>query len=49
MAKNEKLVKCPNYSVCGTMVGESKAGQEHRFGMWDAEKQRMVYVTCNGG
>lgn len=48
MAEKDPLVKCPNYNVCQSMVKQSKAGQEHKFGVYDREQEKMVYITCPG-
>lgn len=48
MGKNE-LRQCPNYPVCQTMVLASKRGEEHKYGVYDADKDEIVYKTCSGG
>jgi hypothetical protein len=47
--KNGPLEQCPNYRVCQTYVAANKRGQEHRYGVYDREKDEIVYKTCNGG
>jgi hypothetical protein len=49
VAEKDPLVRCPNFGVCQTMVRQSKAGQEHQFGIWDPVNEKMIYVKCSGG
>lgn len=43
------LMQCPNYNTCQTMVRASNRGNPHKYGVYDAAKDDIVYKDCNGG
>lgn len=50
MSKGQnRLMQCPNYAVCGTMVLASKRGEEHNYEVWNPTTERMERRHCNGG
>lgn len=49
-SKNKgNLQQCPNYGTCQTYVEASKRGLPHKYGVYDPEKDKIVYKDCNGG
>lgn len=49
MPKQEPLMQCPNFKVCGTMVRASKRGEAHKYGVYDDKLNKIVYKDCSGG
>lgn len=43
------LMQCPNYSTCQTMVKAAQRGNPHKYGVYDPDKDAIVYKDCPGG
>jgi hypothetical protein len=44
-----QLMQCPNFNTCQTMVRANQRGNPHKYGVYDAARDEIVYKDCSGG